>query len=489
MKALAALRRRNVLILAEGRAHWSQWRGGRCLQGVEQGADDPCPWSAIDQANGCLAVVCDASLEIDRLASPSYGGSPIGRWQRARLARQRRRDEPATSLAWLGRHGSSAGRAAVHRCSIAPPTLARLSAWQGDGLSLLGIDVVEIVLARGRSRRAPPVLNTFELPSSSRHVLLIDGVACLSRSVSPTGDAARAVDESLAHARDRWMLDGVDIRPVADQPGWQHTALALAAWVGTSRRRDRLRAHALLSDAVPAVAALLLPSRERNRQRRLASLVLVMTALAIASVAQAIRIGQSYTARTERLHAERAALSSSLQAAGEELHALHPEPSRAAEYLSRASEFEQRALASPMAVLRAAAAPLSAHPALSLNALSWARGAVPDADGREELSDAPLFNDASHVPPALHAPGEGLLVELSGVVVGQPSLRQAQARAVGFVEALQAQAALRDCRLLESPLRNAAAAMSSVSVEPDPGADRGDAIGWRVRCVWQEHRR
>jgi len=489
--------RRTVLVLdgdpeagaAAVRTRWFVLAGSASPEDVRGTLADPCPPGSLPVREPVAVVVCCAALDIERLASDGFTATPVGRWQRAWLMWQRRRDGTPGSLAWLGRHACSDARAAVQRDAVSP-------AWNDvlnrpiDTDPMIGtVSLPERLLAAGQSRRAMPRFSVLQEENWLRHVLVIDGVACFARRVPRHIDphaGLRDIAESLAHALDRWSVQRIALDlgelPVELCDAVEPAIGTLGARVqidrapGTSEPGQTIARLAAGAAARYAGSDVLLPSnavwRHRITLRRLQRWVAAGSLLALVAAVHAGTFGIDKARSARVLSFERESVLTTLRSTNERAQALHAEPARAVQYLEEYAGLGASEALSPVRLLTDIARTVTRHEAIVLDAVAWSHRPT----GAPPVLEEAVYTEAANLPFAHRGDAWRLAVELVGQVVGSGSLRRAQDALAAFVADLDAQGPLQECRLLASPLSAAASG-------PGRRPAREAPPEWQLRCV------
>jgi len=469
---------------------------------------DGCARAPVRDGEPVTLVIRDAPLDIERLASRGFAATPLGAWQRHRLARTRRRERhdgqvPAT-LAWLGRHASSDARAAVQRETIDPVWAEWLEPLVRDGLVIARTVLPEQLLAAAHARRAVPRFTALLEARHVRHVLVIDGVACFSRRIALPDDPhaiARDIVASLTHALDRWSLTRVALDAtglpagvtsvldtlVGEVPALIEPDAGPATTGAGGPCPDRTLARLAIDAAGRARECVTLAPlgdawRERTTLRRLGLACVAGCVLVLGVAAHAIALGPDGVTRARALDAQRASVHSSLLAMRAGTAALHPQPERAARFLIAFERLGESVDTSPDQLLVDIARALTRHEGLTLDAIAWSHRALDADEDRDGAGfDDAVFTDASALPLAHRGDAARLAVELDGRVSDAAALRDAQAQVHAFVDEVRTIAVLHDCRIMASPLSGAARGDGA----PVPSAIDIPATApvWRVRCV------
>jgi len=433
-------------------------------------------------------VVCGAALDIERLASAGFAATPGGWWQRGRLMTQRWREGASGKLVWLGRHGCSDARAAVQGDTSSPAWIDALAPLIDAGLPIASVSLPERLLAADRSRRDVPRFTVLREAGHLRHVLVIDGVACFARRVPESGDVQAMLGdaiESLGHALDRWSLRRIDL-DLGEMP---------AALAGTLEPALRelpvlIQMHRLPGAGVPGrtlarLAAGGATRRAESRtlqpltrdwrlqvERRWLGRGVGLGCLAIVAIGSHTgTVGIDKARLTRQLDADAVSVLESLRRLNSEVRTLHAEPDVAMRYLEQFARLGAPPELSPEGLLSDIARAVTRHETIVLDTLAWSHRHL----AAPPVPDEAVYTDAAG-PALAHTADSGrVAIELSGRVLGTPSLRQAQATLTAFIVDLSVHASLQDCRSLDSPL--SAAADGGAAGEGGPGAD------WRSRCV------
>ena len=474
---------------------------------------DGCP-PHVDDAAGArtLVVLDDACERLERVASDGMGRGPVGAWQRRALLRSLDAAEPADrdalELLPLGRNATREARACLVRTRATPIATASLEALAADGARLVSVTTVARLLARAYRRHPVPRLFVASTPADERHVLVVDGVPCFSRTVmgpeipdaerSPTAErTAGAVAESLEHLAGRYAAGVVDVAGIGLDDAALDACRALER-VGEVRRVSRTDlattlARRLAERSAPALArrrtahvpALLdgaaTPGRVDGRRYGRASVAAVALAscLALGTVGRALATHVRLDGLAASIASDRAALETALAAELAALDAAHERPFEAAASLARAESLVDGAPPGAEALLTLVATALRDRDALRVDSIAWSSSASASAEdgpagGRFEAAagDAVFAGAASlpvRAPDPLAERAAGLDAELAGRVVGARGVGAAERAVDGFAAALETIAGVGPVLGLDSPLERVA------------GGATNDGATWRLR--------
>ena len=484
-----------------------------------------------------LVVLDDACERLERVASDGMGRGPIGAWQRRALLRSLRAAEPAAGpaagdaleLLPLGRNATREARACLVRTRATPAATASLEALAVDGARLVSVTTVARLLARAYRRHPVPRLFVASTPADERHVLVVDGVACFSRTVarpeasdaerSPAAErTAAAVAESLEHLAGRYAAGVVDVggiglddaaldacrglERVGEVRRVSRTDLAttlvrrLAERAGPVGARRRAAHVPALLDGAAAIGRV-----DGARRGRIPLIVAALAScLAIATVGRALATHVRLDGAAASIASDRAALEAALAAELAALNAAHERPFEAAASLERAESLVDGAPPAPEALLTLVATALREHDALRIDSIAWSMSAptsasAPPSEDRaaggtfEGAGGDVVFAGAASLPVRTADPlaerAPGLDAELSGRVVRAEGVGAAERAVNGFAAALGANADVGPVLGLDSPLERVAGGATVGTDGPSDAVPDAsdDGSTWRLRFV------
>lgn len=409
------------------------------------------------------------------------------------------------------------------RTRATPAAATAFEALLAEGARPVVVTTVARLLARVYRRHPVPRLFVGRTPVDERHVLVVDGVPCFSRTVGFPGGGeggdgdgdraaelpeasaattAAAVAESLEHLAARYAAGRVDIagiglddasleacrtlahvgdvRHVArtDLPTTLERRLAECAASGFVRRRA---AHVqplldgLLASLVdvPSGCASGGAAAGGPRRRAPTAIALLGAFAAVGTIGHAFATHVRLSGLAAPLESERVRLRAALAEQHALLATLHEHPLDAVASLARAEALRAGAPPDAEALLSVVAGALRGRESLRIDSIAWA---MPSDDGRDAV-----FADASSLPVRAEDPlatlGAGLDVEVSGHVTGADGVGAAEGVVNGFAAALEAAPDIGGVTGLDSPLERAAdgAAIGAPSVA---GVEAGS--GWRL---------
>lgn len=491
-------------------ALWSEWQRGVCQRRVAVPIDAPacCPWSgASDAARTAELYVDTGQEEVERIASAGFGVGPVGRWQRYRFERLRRRDAQAGRVSWLREHGSLHARASV----VTDHWPASIRDWVDDAsnheLIFTDAQAVSSVLCWRSRTLSDARLYLYTEGGVARHVACIDGAVCFSRCLDADEDPISALEASLSHITERWMLGGITLDLPPDARQWTSASLArlqtlcsgtvsiraaestrdgesidslfvdvlMPDWVSRLRRYCAAR-HPHNPDLARALSSILL----KRSMRRLRGTVALSLLIAFAFACYALLAHREHVQRMEAASYQELVVAEELETLQSEALSLSAAPAQTAQLLEQAVELEHAAPIDASEILNLVGRALTRHAHVELDALSWRVVVSSESMQRERwVDDSALYGldlaRLADVPSDKSDRGPmRSLMELQGRVLSGESLKSRQGIAQAFADSIKVEPQVDRCELLESPLS---------TVLKGQHASTGDRHDWRLRCV------
>lgn len=450
-----------------------------------------------------------AQEEIERVTSSGFGRHPYGLWQRWRFARRRQQETQEGQLRWLCKHGSTVARASIVNDVWSRSLHEWIDQAQQNGIVFRRAVSISTALATSLSQRDSACVFVYELAGLRRHVACVDGCVCLSRVIDEDEIPVDALLASIAHVIERWGLSRVSVSLPPESRTWTAEAFSQIrslcrgklyvrasvpmadgcerdALLGEMLKPDLLRLfrrelqhrQRASTDLLQAVSAV---SHQRS-MRRLQVTVALSLLIAVGFAGHAMLEGLEQVQELEQVRARIDELNRQAESLTSEASQHHSAPEAAAQVLESAAHVADSAPLPVPDLLTLLATVLTQHREIALDTLSWT--VVSARAGRREslLIDDGIMQalPVSQRLESLAALGEperlAPLVEMRGRVVAGGLLKSRQSTAQAFVDALEADAAVDGCELLESPLS---------AVLAERRATTRQAVDWRLRCLLQ----